>query len=150
MDAVTYPDEEVAGYIDDSFVALKMAYNTQPFADDFKVKWTPSIFVLDQSGNIHQSIVGFLPPEEFIPALELGLAKVDFDLDCLDECQHHLNRILGSYPRSASAPEAVYLLGVTRYKMTEQSGALKEAYYQLQERYPDSDWTRRASPFRLL
>lgn len=114
------------------------------------VKWTPTIFVLDQSGIIHQSIVGFLPPEEFIPALELGLAKVDFDLDCLDECQHHLNRILGSHPRSASAPEAVYLLGVTRFKMTEQSGALKEAYYQLQERYPDSDWTRRASPYRLL
>lgn len=150
MDAVTYPDEQVAGYINDSFVALRMAYDTQPYAEDFKVKWTPSIFVLDQSGDIHQSTVGFFPPEEFIPSLELGLAKVDFDLDCLDECQHHLNRILSSHPRSAVAPEAVYLLGVTRYKMTGQAGPLKEAYHQLQERYPDSEWTRRASPYRLL
>lgn len=150
MDAVTYPDEQVSRYIGDSFVALRMPSDAKPYAEEFQVKWTPNIFVLDQAGNSHHSFVGFIPPEEFIPALELGLAKVDFDQDCLEDCQNHLNRILSSYPRSASAPEAVYLLGVTRYKVTGQGGPLKEAYFQLQERYPDSEWTRKASPYRLL
>lgn len=147
MDAVTYPNEQVAAYINDSFVPVRLASDTQPYAEDFNVKWTPSIFVLDQFGNTHQSTIGFFPPEEFIPALELGLAKVDFDLECLDYCQRHLDRILSSHPRSASAPEAMYLLGVTRYKMTGQPGALKECFLQLQDRYPDSEWTRKASPF---
>lgn len=149
MDAVTYPDEKVANYLSDSFVTLRMASDSS-YANDFNVKWTPSLFVLDQFGKSHQSTVGFYPPEELIPALELGLAKVDLDLECLEECQNHLNRLLSNHPRSAPAPEAVYLLGVTRYKITGQAGPLKEAYNQLQERYPESDWARKAAPFRLL
>ncbi len=150
MDAVTYPNENVASFVDDHFVALRISSDTQPFAEDFNVKWTPRIFVLDQFGKSHQSTLGFFPAAEFIPALELGLAKVDFDLDCLDECQNHLNRILSNHPHSPSAPEALYLLGVTRYKITGQPGALKEAHLQLQDRFPDSDWARRALPYRLI
>lgn len=150
MDAVTYPHETVADYLDDSFIALRLAYDAQPYAETYMVKWTPSIFVLDPDGKAHRSTVGFFPPEEFIPVLELGLAKTDFDLDCLEECRKHLNRILTTHPHSSSAPEAVFLKGVTKYKMSGEARFLKEAFYQLQERYPESEWTFRASPYGLL
>lgn len=150
MDAVTYPDEIVADYIDDTFIPLRMSSDIQPYADDFQVKWTPRIIILDPTGAVHQSNVGFFPPEEFIPSLELGLAKVDFNQDCLEECRQHLNRILSSHPQSFSAPEAVYLKGVVKYKTIGDAKFLKEAYYQLQERYPASEWAQRTWPYRLL
>ena len=48
------------------------------------------------------------------------------------------------------APEAVYLRGVTEYKMTESVDGLVQAYEKLKERYPSSEWTSRAEPYRLL
>ena len=114
------------------------------------VKWTPRVIVLDSVGLTHQSGVGFLPAEEFISSLKLGLAKADFDLNNLDGCKKHLDRILEANPQSLSAPEAVYLRGVTAYKLSDQAGPLKEAYHTLKEKYPESEWAQRALPYRLL
>ncbi len=150
MDAVSYPDEKVADYITENYIALRIASSAEPYAKDFMVKWTPRIFILDAAGQIHQSSMGFFPPEEFVPFLELGLAKADFNLDYLKECGQHLDHLLTEYPQSSSAPEAVYLKGVTAYKIGGEAGPLKDAYNTLQERYPDSEWAQRALPYRLL
>ena len=58
--------------------------------------------------------------------------------------------LLAKYPRSDSAPEAIYIRGVSRYKSTHDAKPLKEAYERLQQEYPTSEWTERASPYRLL
>jgi outer membrane protein assembly factor BamD (BamD/ComL family) len=57
---------------------------------------------------------------------------------------------LAEYPKSDSAPEAVYLRGVCGYKSTHAPKPLKEAYERLQAQYPSSEWTKRAYPYRLL
>jgi len=150
MDAVTYPDEKVADYINEKFVALRIPNDAQPYAGDFSVSWTPRIIILDPAGKIHQSNVGYFPPEEFIPALVLGLAKVDFDQQCLDDCLKHLDCILGGHPKSYSAPEAVYYKGVTQYKISGEAEPLKEAYKTLKEQYPGSTWVFRAWPYSKL
>ncbi len=150
MDAVTYPDEKVADYISEKYVALRLANDAEPYVSDFMVKWTPRIVILDAAGQIHQSTVGFSSPEEFIPSLELALAKADFNLDHIEECKMHLDLILNDHPKSLSAPEAVYLKGVTNYKLSGEAGPLKDAYNKLKDRYPDSEWTQRAMPYRLL
>lgn len=150
MGTVTYPEKLVADFIHDKFVPLRIPNDAKPYADDYSVSWTPRIIILDPDGKIHQSTVGFFPPEEFIPALELGLAKVDFDNNCLDACMKHLDCILNSHAKSAAAPEAVYYRGVARYKITDMAEPLKEAYNLLKEQYPDSEWVYRASPYRLL
>jgi len=150
MDAVTYPDEKVTDFIYNNFIPLRIAGNEEPYAADFMVNWTPRIIVLDSVGLSHQSTVGFLPPEDFIASLELGLAKADFDSHNLEGCKRRLSRILEGFPQSTSAAEAVFLLGVTSYKLSSQTGPLKEAYQTLQEKYPESEWTKRALPYRLL
>ncbi len=150
MDAVTYPDEKVAAYIDRNYIPLRIASDAEPYSTDFMVQWTPRTIVVDSFGSIHQSEVGFFPPENFIPALELGLAKTAFDEDRLDACTKHLATILTDYPNSAAAPEAVYLQGVTNYKTTHQAGPLKDAYNSLKDTYPNSEWVTRALPYRLL
>ena len=85
MGTVTYPDSRVAEFINNHTIPVQMLYDAQPYASDYKVKWTPTIIILDQDGEEHHRVVGFLPPDEFIPGLLLGMVKVNFDRDQLDE-----------------------------------------------------------------
>jgi tetratricopeptide (TPR) repeat protein len=150
MDAVTYPNEKVGEFIERNFIPLRVAFDAQPLATDFKVKWTPTLITLDASGQEHHRTVGFLSPEELIPSLLLGMAKVHFDQNQFEPALSNLEKVLADYPKSDSAPEALYLRGVSRYKSTHSPKPLKEAYEELQKAYPSSEWTKRAAPYRLL
>ena len=41
MDAVTYPAEKVIEIMDTHVVAVRVAYDAKPLADEFHVQWTP-------------------------------------------------------------------------------------------------------------
>ena len=149
MDAVTYPDNAVSNFLFEKVVPLRIPAD-DPLASEFKVLWTPALVTLDWYGKEHQRTVGFLPPEELIPSLLLGMAEVDFASQQYNEAIIHLNMLLAGYPESAASPEAVYLSGVCRYKSSKDPKPLKEAYERLAAGYPASAWVKRASPYRLL
>ncbi|TLD41886.1 MAG: hypothetical protein JETT_1827 [Candidatus Jettenia ecosi] len=150
MDAVSYPEKRVNEFITNSFIPLRVRSDAQPIATNFNLKWTPTHIVLDTEGKEHHRTIGFLSPEELIPSLLLGIAKVHFDLSEFKEAISKLEKVLSDFPESGSAPEAMYLRGVCLYKSTNNSKGLKDAYEQLQNTYPESEWTKRASPYRLL
>ncbi len=150
MGAVTYPDPKVVAFVEQNMIPIQVLYNAQPLATEFNVKWTPTVITLDAEGKEHHRTVGFLAPEEFIPSLMLGIAKSYFDQEKYAEALSMLEKLLKDYPKSDSAPEAIYIRGVTKYKSTHSPKPLKEAYERLQAEYPSSEWTRRASPYRLL
>ena len=149
MGAVTYPNAGVAEFITSFMVPLQVLSDSQ-LAKDFRINWTPSILVLDFYGKEHQRTVGYLPPEEFIPSLLLGMGKVDFDTDQFNDAILHFDRMLAEYPNSLAAPEAIYLRGVCRYKASHDAKPLKEAYEKLKAQYPASEWVKRAEPYSLL
>ena len=124
----------------------KVVDTTQPDAE----RGNAGIRLEELSEKEHHRTVGFLAPEELIPSLLLGLGKSRFDDGRFDEALEYLEKVLREYPKSHSAPEAMYLRGVTRYKKTEDAKPLKEAYEQLKDKYPSSEWTKRAYPYRLL
>ncbi|HEY6837870.1 MAG TPA: outer membrane protein assembly factor BamD [Geobacteraceae bacterium] len=150
MDAVTYPHEKVIDFIAEKIVPLRVPADAQPLASDFKVTWTPTLVTLDFYGKEHHRTVGYLPPEELIASLLLGMAKTDFDFNQFNDAIIYLDRLLADYPRSAAAPEAVYLRGVSRYKASHDAKPLKEAYEKLHADYPTSEWAHRAEPYSLL
>ena len=150
MGTVTYPDSRVAEFLNSRMVPVQMLYDAQPFASTYNVKWTPTMIVLDGEGKEHHRIVGFLPPDEFIPALLLGIGKTAFDKDELDKAMTDFDKIVTAYPRSAAAPEAMYLRGVVQFKKSHQAEPLKEAFEQLKRDYPASEWAKRATPYGLL
>jgi hypothetical protein len=150
MDAVTYPEKHVIDFLNHSLVALRVPHDAQPLAADFNVKWTPTLITLDEAGKEHHRTVGFLPAEELIASLLLGIAKTHFDLDRFDQAIIHLDRVLGDYGKSGAAPEAIYLRGVSLYKSTKDPKPLKRAYEHLRAEFPADEWTRRATPYRLL
>lgn len=150
MDAVTYPDAKVIRFITENMIPLRIAFDAQPLSTDFNIKWTPALVTLDPDGKEHHRTVGFLAPEELIPSLLLGMGKSYFETDRFDEALGSLEKLLGEYPESDSAPEALYLRGVCQYKSTHDPKPLKEAYDQLRAAHPSSEWTKRAYPYRLL
>jgi tetratricopeptide (TPR) repeat protein len=150
MDAVTYPEKGVIEFVEKHLVPLRVSHDSKPLATDFNVKWTPTHVVCDSGGKEHHRAVGFMEPEEFIPFLLLGIARVHFDQEYYQEATTYLEKLLAGFPRSEAAPEPIYLRGVALYKSTGDPKPLKKIYEQLQSDYPASVWLKRAYPYRLL
>ncbi len=150
MDTVTYPDRKVVDFIEKNVIPVKLSFDTKPEADDYNVKWTPTLITINGLGKEHHRTVGFLPPEELIPSAILGIGKVYFDQELVAEAMQSFEKIVEEYPKSDSTAEALYLKGVSEYKKTHDAKPLKLAYELLQAGYPSSVWTRRAYPYRLL
>ncbi len=152
MGAVTYPNQEVAKFVDLHFIPVQIETSDQNRAlmQQYGVSWTPSIFVLDADGKVHYSTVGFIPPEEFVPTFMVGKARWYFDTGLYAEARAHLEEMLTRCPHPNAAAEAIYFLGVTKFKMDHDPKPLKAAYEELTSKYPQSEWARRADPYKLL
>lgn len=150
MDAVTYPNSEVAKFIQDHVVPVRLPSDAKPESVDFNVKWTPTLVVLDPDGEEHHRTTGFMAPEELIPMILLGIGKTHFDREEFEQAIASLDGLLKDYSQSDSSPEAIFFRGVSLYKSTHDAQPLKEVYEKLQSEYPSSEWTKRAAPYRLL
>lgn len=124
--------------------------SSDPLAEEYKIKWTPALITADWDAEEHHRTVGFLPPEELIPTILLGVAKLYFDKEVFDKALSSITKLLKEYPASDACPEAIFMRGVCGYKSTHNPQPLKESYEQLAKDYPGSAWTKRAYPYRLL
>ena len=149
MDAVSYPQKAVQEFIREHIIPVRVPFDTT-LAKEFKVTWTPTLVTLDWNGQEHHRTVGFLAAEELVASLMLGSAKVCSDLELFDKAFGSLGKLLSAYSASDAAPEAIFVRGVCGYKSTHNPAPLKQAYEQLQKQYPQSEWTKRAYPYRLL
>jgi len=127
-----------------------MQFDAQPYSTEYNIKWTPTLVTLDPDGKEHHRTTGFLAPEEVVPSLMLGIAKSHFDLEQFTEAIATIEALLKDYPKSDSAPEAIYIKGVSQYKSTNDPKPLKAAYEQLKTEHPSNEWTKRAYPYSLL
>jgi hypothetical protein len=150
MDTVTYPDSDLIAALHKYTVPVKIPSEDEKLLKNFRVKWTPTLIVLDQEGQEHHRILGFMNSGELIPSLLLGIAKCCFDADQLENAQNYLNLIIGKYANSFAAPEGLFLKGVCCFKQSHEPSILKNTYEQLFETYPESIWCKRAFPYHLL
>jgi len=150
MDTLTYRTEEVANLIHNYLIPLRITTGDETLDEDYHHLWTPTVAILNYKGDELQKSVGFLGPNEFTAAIHLGLAKVHLDGGEYDTAMISIKKVMEAFPESEAAPEALYLSGVVMYKASKNPGKLKEAYEKLQQRYPESSWTKRAYPYRLL
>lgn len=150
MDAVTYPQPHVIDFISNNVIAVQIASDEQPTASDYNVTWTPSMLILDRDGKEYHRVVGFLSAEEIVPAILLGMAKAYFEQNKFDKALECLKTVTADHGKSDSAPEALYLFGVSSYKKTNDPMPLREAYDKLAQKFPDNLWTKRAYPYRLI
>jgi len=150
MDAVTYPVDTVVTFIFESLIPLRLRHDQQPQASDFKIKWTPTLIVLDYDGHESHRTVGFLGPEELVASLQLGIGKAHFEAGRYADAIAAFDKLIEKQPKSSYAAEAIFFRGVSMYKHKNEPSWLKEAYLKLNAEFPDSDWVKKAYPYRLI
>jgi TolA-binding protein len=101
------------------------------------------------SREIHR-IEGFLPTDDLLSQLELGLANRAFGLSNWVDAANAFQQVAQNYPKTDAAPEALYWTGVSRFKANGNPSVLGLALYDLKQRYPQSSWTKRASVWEAL
>ncbi len=150
MDAVAYPDAAVIQFVNDNLIPLRVPADDPVIGPQFKVKWTPTLLVIDADGIEHYRTLGFYPPADLIPSLLLGMGKAKFNQPDRPSACKYFEKIITDHPISNFAPEAVYMSGVCRFVDTHDVNFLIAIYDRLAADYPDSPWLTRADPYRLL
>lgn len=141
-----YPDERVATFINDRFVPIKIHVRENPQGfERFGAQWTPTIILADPDGTERYRFEGYLPPDDFMSQLSLGLGKANFARSEFMEAEQRFRGVVERHPETEAAAEALYWAGVSRYKATNDAGALKDTATAFQSRYKDSIWAKKAS-----
>ena len=145
-----WPDDHIVGLIEGEFLPVrvhvrKQAEDFQRLGERYGVHWTPTTLVLDHDGSERHRVEGFLPADDLLPQLRLGLGHVAFQRGQWDDAARHFEVVVERHPRSDVAAEATYWSGVARYKATNDATALGATLQRLIDRYPDSAWAKKAS-----
>lgn len=147
MDIVTYPNKAVVDFVNTNVVTVRIELNQRQLADEFKIRYTPTLITLDKDGIERQRTIGFLPPEELIPSLMLAMGKTHLQRGEMAQAIPSFEKVVSEYPKSVFAPEAVFYSGVAQFQSTHDAKFLKKAYDDLTAQYPQSEWTKRASAY---
>jgi hypothetical protein len=145
-----YPDPQVARFISDHFVPVRV--HVRDHAEEFKrlgarynAHWTPTILVVDSAGEERHRVEGYLPADDLVAQLSLGLAHAAFASGRFAEAERQFRTVVDAYPETNAAAEALYWTGVSRYKATDDAAALSETARQFAERYRNTEWAKKAS-----
>src|SRR5262249_53957150 len=120
----------------------------QRLGNRYHAQWTPTVLVIDEGGEERHRIEGFLPVDDFLAQLTLGLAQAAFKAGDFAEAEGWFREIVDRDPDSDAAPEAQYWAGVSKYKRTNDASALAETAEAFQSRYKETSWATRASVWK--
>jgi TolA-binding protein len=151
MDAVTYPHPEVADLLGEQYVPVKLDITNDAEAAQARELvplWTPTVIIADGRGREVHREVGYLPPEDFLPALALGRAKGLFATARGDEAVRVLDEAIARYPQGEFAPQLLYWRGALGYSVSHDRSHLAEYFARVQREFPQSTWATRCSFFK--
>jgi TolA-binding protein len=145
-----YPDERVASFVNEQFVPARVHVKEQPddfarLGDRFNAHWTPTTLLLEADGTERHRIEGFLPTEDFLAQLMLGVAKAAFARQEWDRAEQLFRDVVEKFANASAAPEAQYWAGVSHYKASQDPAALRDTALEFTRRYADSEWATRSS-----
>jgi thioredoxin len=169
LDAQTYPDPRVSKLLN-SMIAVEWDAEKEPWlplAKQYKVHAYPTLIVLAPDGHEVDRYLGFMPPDDFVPAMEACLqgkgtiatlqAQVDKSPDDRDllyqlgmkyadagrseEATRTLSHALELDPTNATGrtAEILYSLGDANYNDDKYTQA-KPYFDRLVSEFADSDW----------
>jgi uncharacterized protein HemY len=111
----------------------------------YNAQWTPTLLVLDPEGTERHRIEGFLPAQDLLAQLTLGLGRSAFARQQWDEAERRFREVVERFANTEAAPEALYWAGVSRYKAKGDPKALGETAREFSRRYQESSWAKKAS-----
>lgn len=136
----------VSALVNESLIPVKVHIKEQPASfHRFESNWTPTMILLDPEGHERYRFVGYLPPDEYQAHILMGLGKIAFAHKKWADAERWFRRIVDEFPNAEVAPEALYWVGVCRYKATNDHHVLNDIAQQITRRYPQSSWAKRSS-----
>ena len=150
MEAETYPDSAIQGYIEEHLVPVRFNVLEQPeVAKRVDSGWTPTLIVEDAESREHRRSEGYLGPKRFVGEVSLARLKnaVDHrDLEiATDRSIEALERTGGDPARE---PEALYWSAVAAYQVSGDREDLTEGWNRLLDEHPQSEWAKKAGYIR--
>ena len=148
-----YSNSSVGEFITRHFVPVRVHVkeNAEAFkqlGQRFNAQWTPTVLIADPDGQERHRIEGFLPTDDFVAQLKLGLGHAEFAGGRFLEAEKLFRPIADEHPATESAAEALYWAGVARYKGTNDAGALTDTARVFSQRYSDTAWAKKASVWK--
>jgi len=144
MDTVTYPDPRVAEFVEHHFLPVRLKVKEDPaLVENYLVSWTPNMVMADEKDRVHYRVEGYLPPEDLVAHLSLGIGKFWLNRKQFEQAQGRFEEVSQRHPGTAAGAEALYWLGVFQYKQSHDPGQLRPSWQRLAREYPESEWTRR-------
>ena len=153
MNTGPYSSEKVQAFVVEQFVPVRSQCfwdRPTPLMQRFGIKWTPTFIVHDSSGAEHHRFLGYVPDDDLFAQLGLGLGKIFYDADRMEEAIARFRTVIGRHPGAGATPEAIFLMGVAEYKRGHDPKALRQVWETLSSAYPQSEWTRRAEPYSAI
>jgi TolA-binding protein len=142
----TYPERTVADYVSRNFVPVQLNQrDSLELFDKNGVIWTPTVSVLNAKGEELDRWVGYLPPEEFLPRAKFARARAAMLAGDFGEAIETFGDIIALHGRSFIAAEALYWLGVAKWKASRSFDELSGEWKKLFELYPRSEAALKAS-----
>lgn len=148
-----WPDERVATLVMGQFLPARVhvkddAAQFKRYAVQYGAHWTPNILLLDHTGAERHRIEGFLPVEDLVAQLSLGLGHIAFNGERYAEAERRFRSVVDRYPDTEAAPEALYWAGVSRYKNVQDPRALGETAQAFDRHYQQTAWAKKASVWK--
>ena len=145
-----YTNDRVKDLVTGQFVPVRVHVREnrdewQRLSAQFGVQWTPTILIVDPGGEERYRIEGFLPADDFLSQIELGLGHAAFKRGDYGKAETAFRDVARKYPKTDAAPEALYWAGVAKYRSSDDPGALKETAGLVSREYPESTWAKKAS-----
>lgn len=145
-----WPDRNVVAFVTENLVPARVhageqAADFRRFAERFGALWTPTILTIDPTGVERHRIEGYLPADELLAQLTLGLGRIAFRDGRFGEAERWFESALARFPETAGAPEAQYWAGVARYKASGDPSHLGAVTAAFRKRYADTIWAKKAS-----
>ena len=114
----------------------------------FGIRWTPTILFLDWHGREQYRIEGFLPTDEFLGHLQLGLGYAAAGEKEWETAEVHFATAAEEYADTSAGPEGLYWRGVSRYSASHDAAELRALARAFETRYADSAWAKRTVVWR--
>ena len=103
--------------------------------------------VTDPEGNERWRLEGYLPKDDFLAFLKMGIARVAFAKKDWAAAEKWFADVMERHANSFYAPQAIYYRGVSKYSASHEHDELANTAATLIEQFPSTEWQLRSIPW---